>query len=61
MKNWKKNIDAAFGNSRWDADMLGAATHAFAINPNADLEIAARERGWTIYFPDGMNSRLSQP
>jgi phosphoserine phosphatase len=57
----KKNIDAAFGNSRWDADMLGASTHAFAINPNADLEIAARERGWTIYFPDGMNSRLSQP
>jgi phosphoserine phosphatase len=49
----KKEIDAAFGNSRWDADMLSIAKHAFAVNPNPDLEAAARERGWTIYFPDG--------
>ena len=49
----KKTIDAAFGNSRWDADMLAIATHAFAVNPNADLEATARDRGWTIYFPDG--------
>ena len=49
----KKNIDAAFGNSRWDADMLALATHGFAVNPNPDLEAAARERGWAIYFPDG--------
>jgi HAD superfamily phosphoserine phosphatase-like hydrolase len=49
----KKNVDAAFGNSRWDVDMLAAAQHAFAVNPNPDLESAARERGWTIYFPDG--------
>lgn len=48
----KKNIDAAFGNSRWDADMLAIATHGFAVNPNPDLEAAARQRGWTIYFPD---------
>ena len=54
----KKNIDAAFGNSRWDADMLAASTHAFAINPNADLETMARERGWTVYFPEGTSSRL---
>lgn len=45
-------IDAAFGNSRWDADMLAIAKHAFAVNPNPDLEAAARERGWTVYFPN---------
>jgi phosphoserine phosphatase len=49
----KKPIDAAFGNSRWDADMLSAAKHAFAVNPNPDLEAVARQRGWTVYFPDG--------
>ena len=48
-----KNIDGAFGNSRWDADMLAFATHGFAVNPNPDLEAAARERGWTVYFPEG--------
>ncbi len=48
-----KKIDAAFGNSRWDVDMLAHAEHAFAVNPNADMEALARERGWTIYFPDG--------
>lgn len=47
----QKHIDAAFGNSRWDMDMLADATHAFAINPNADLEATARQRGWTVYFP----------
>lgn len=49
----RQEIDAAFGNSRWDADMLAIAKHAFAVNPNPDLEAAARQRGWTIYFPDG--------
>ncbi len=49
----KKEIEAAFGNSRWDADMLAMARHAFAVNPNPDLEAAARQNGWTIYFPDG--------
>jgi phosphoserine phosphatase len=48
----KRAIDAAFGNSRWDAEMLAMAKHAFAVNPNPDLESAARERNWTIYFPD---------
>jgi phosphoserine phosphatase len=47
-----KTIDAAFGNSRWDADMLAEARHGFAVNPNPDLEAAARERGWTVYFPE---------
>lgn len=48
-----KEIDASFGNSRWDVEMLMMAKHAFAVNPNPDLEAIARERGWTIYFPDG--------
>jgi HAD superfamily phosphoserine phosphatase-like hydrolase len=47
----KKPIDAAFGNSRWDADMLAIAKHGFAVNPNPDLEALARERGWAVYFP----------
>jgi phosphoserine phosphatase len=49
----KKEIDVAFGNSRWDADMLAIAKHGFAVNPNPDLEAEARRRGWTMYFPDG--------
>jgi phosphoserine phosphatase len=49
----RKKIDAAFGNSRWDADMLADAQYGFAVNPNADLEAAARERGWAVYFPEG--------
>jgi len=49
----QKEIDAAFGNSKWDIEMLAGAKHAFAVNPNPDLEGLARERGWTIYFPNG--------
>jgi HAD superfamily phosphoserine phosphatase-like hydrolase len=52
-----KEIDAAFGNSRWDTEMLTMAKHAFAVNPNADLEAVARQRGWTIYFPEGTPRR----
>ncbi len=50
-------LDAAFGNSRWDTEMLAMAKHAFAINPNPDLEGTARERRWNVYFPDGTASR----
>jgi HAD superfamily phosphoserine phosphatase-like hydrolase len=53
----KKEIDAAFGNSRWDLDMLAMSKHAFAVNPNPDLESAAREHRWRIYFPEGTDSR----
>jgi phosphoserine phosphatase len=52
-----KEIHAAFGNSRWDVDMLAMATHAFAVNPNPDLEATAHDHGWTIYFPDGASRR----
>lgn len=54
-----KNIGAAFGNSKWDVEMLAHAKHAFAVNPNPDLEVLARERGWTVYFPDGTGPRQS--
>jgi len=56
-ENVGKEIDAAFGNSRWDAEMLVMAKHAIAVNPNPDLEATARERGWRIYFPQGTPSR----
>jgi len=49
----RKDVDAAFGNSRWDTEMLAVAKHPFAINPNPDLEAVSRQRGWTVYFPDG--------
>jgi HAD superfamily phosphoserine phosphatase-like hydrolase len=52
-----KEIDVAFGNSRWDVDMLAMARHAFAVNPNPDLETTAHQRGWAIYFPDGTSRR----
>ena len=48
----RRDPDAAFGNSRWDADMLKIAKHGFAVNPNPDLEAMAKEQGWTIYFPE---------
>jgi phosphoserine phosphatase len=53
----KKEIDVAFGNSRWDTEMLAMAKHSFAVNPNPDLEAVARENGWRIYFPQGSNQR----
>ena len=53
----EKDPDAAFGNSRWDAAMLAIARHGFAVNPNSDLESTARERGWTIYWPDLADTR----
>ena len=52
-----KEIDAAFGNSRWDTEMLAMAKHAFAVNPRPDLEATARERQWTVYFPEAVASR----
>jgi HAD superfamily phosphoserine phosphatase-like hydrolase len=50
----KRDIDAAFGNSRWDSEMLAMAKHPFAVNPNPDLEALARQRGWNVYFPGGV-------
>jgi HAD superfamily phosphoserine phosphatase-like hydrolase len=43
--------DAAFGNSRFDTEMLAMSRAAFAVNPNPDLRQTAESRGWTIYQP----------
>jgi HAD superfamily phosphoserine phosphatase-like hydrolase len=51
----RRQPDAAFGNSRWDSEMLEIATHGFAVNPNPDLAQLARDRGWKIYFPDSVS------
>ncbi len=48
----RREPDAVFGNSKWDADMLAIARHAFAVNPNPDLEAMAKQRAWTIYRPE---------
>ena len=48
-----KKPDVAFGNSRWDTEMLKLARHAFAVNPNPDLEKTAQPLKWTVYWPDG--------
>jgi HAD superfamily phosphoserine phosphatase-like hydrolase len=50
----RRDPDVAFGNSRWDAAMLKISKHAFAVNPNPDLEEMARAQGWTVYFPDSV-------
>ena len=47
-----ERVDAAFGNSRWDAEMLQLAKHPFAINPTSEFEQFARQNKWTVYFPD---------
>jgi phosphoserine phosphatase len=44
--------DAAFGNSIWDAAMLGIVRHPFVINPTPQLDNVAKQRHWPIYFPD---------
>jgi HAD superfamily phosphoserine phosphatase-like hydrolase len=51
-----KDPDAAFGNSRWDADMLTIARHGFAVNPNPDLERRGRENGWMVYWPEAIQN-----
>lgn len=50
-------LDAAFGNSRWDVEMLDFSRHPFAINPNPDLAHMAEVKGWPIYYPDGVHLR----
>ena len=50
----KKDPDAAFGNSRWDTEMLEMSRNPVAVNPNPDLEQTARQHGWAIYFPDAV-------
>jgi phosphoserine phosphatase len=47
----RRPVDIGFGNSIHDAEMLALASHAVAVNPNADLERIAREKAWMIYWP----------
>ena len=49
----KKPVDVCFGNSIHDIAMLDVARHAFAVNPNPDLEKIAEEKNWQIYWPSG--------
>ena len=49
----RRDPDAAFGNSRFDVEMLAMARHAFVVNPDPDLETTAQKLGWRVYWPDG--------
>ncbi len=50
----QRDVQAVFGNSIHDLAMLELARDAYAVNPNPDLAAEARQRGWTVYFPDSM-------
>jgi len=50
----RRQPDAAFGNSRWDVEMLALAKTPFAVNPSAELKKIAGDRGWTVYLPDSV-------
>jgi phosphoserine phosphatase len=52
----KRKVDAVFGNSIHDAAMLKLAAKAYAINPNPDIEVIAREQGWEIYWPESTSA-----
>ena len=43
--------DAAFGNSRWDVEMLTYARQAYAVHPSPELARIAGERGWPVLLP----------
>ncbi len=49
----RRPVDICFGNSIHDAAMMDAAKHAFAVNPNPDLERIAQGKAWKIYWPTG--------
>jgi phosphoserine phosphatase len=46
--------DTAFGNSIWDASMLGISRHPFAVNPTAQLQKIAEQNKWPTYRPDSL-------
>ena len=48
-----KPVHGVFGNSIHDHAMLEIARDPFCVNPNPDLEQAAKEKNWTIYWPKG--------
>jgi HAD superfamily phosphoserine phosphatase-like hydrolase len=56
----QRTPDAAFGNARWDIEMLKLAAHPYAVNPNPDLETEALDRGWQVYWPDGVRAQTTE-
>ncbi|HEY1800408.1 MAG TPA: haloacid dehalogenase-like hydrolase [Terriglobales bacterium] len=50
----RREPDAVFGNSRWDVAMMAIAKHAYAVNPNPDLEDMAAKSRWPIYWPESV-------
>ena len=50
----RRQPDAAFGNSRWDTEMLAMSKAAFAVNPFTELHQTALSRKWTIYQPNSV-------
>lgn len=52
-----KPVDVCFGNSIHDVEMLEIARHAFAVNPNSDLEKLAQGKEWPVYWPSGTANR----
>jgi phosphoserine phosphatase len=38
--------------------MLKLAANAYAVNPNPDLEVIARQNGWKIYWPEMMRNMV---
>jgi phosphoserine phosphatase len=56
----RQEVDAVFGNSIHDLEMLELAKHPFAVNPNPDLEAIAGKRGWTIYWPEAIRETRSE-
>jgi phosphoserine phosphatase len=45
-------LDCAFGNSRWDREMLAMSKHPFAINPTPNLRQIALANDWRLYQPE---------
>jgi len=44
-------VDVCFGNTIHDAAMLELARHSFAISPTEGLVALAKEKGWSVYWP----------
>lgn len=44
-------LDASFGNSLFDLEMLELARNPFPVNPTDDLWKIAEQRGWRFYQP----------
>jgi HAD superfamily hydrolase (TIGR01490 family) len=47
----KAPLEASFGNSIFDLEMLEMAQRPFPVNPTAELLRIARDRGWPTYQP----------